>query len=199
MSAPAWPGAEKAWTFLAPMEGVTHPAFRALIARRPGVGVVCTEFVRIAATGIGERHLARQVVRADGAALSVQVMGNHLEHMAEATAIVAAAVLTSAARSMFTIDRRAGSPPGTPSTRAMREGSSRVRADPKGPSSSESSATFGYRSSRFAFKQRSTTWMSPFGNPGRNDASGAGSASSTRANVSPTFSPTKGETPERSS
>lgn len=91
MSAHAWPGAEKAWTFLAPMEGVTHPAFRALIARRPGVGVVCTEFVRIAATGLGERHLARQVVRADGAALSVQVMGNHLEHMAEATAIVAAA------------------------------------------------------------------------------------------------------------
>ena len=73
------------------MEGVTHPAFRALIARRPGVGVVCTEFVRISATGIGERHLARQVVRADGAALSVQVMGNHLEHMAEATGIVAAA------------------------------------------------------------------------------------------------------------
>jgi tRNA-dihydrouridine synthase B len=73
------------------MEGVTHPAFRALIARRPGVGVVCTEFVRISATGLGERHLARQVVRADGAALSVQVMGNHLEHMAEATAIVAAA------------------------------------------------------------------------------------------------------------
>lgn len=73
------------------MEGVTHPAFRALIARRPGVGVVCTEFVRIASTGIGERHLREQVVRAPGAALSVQVMGNHLEHMAEATAIVAAA------------------------------------------------------------------------------------------------------------
>jgi nifR3 family TIM-barrel protein len=71
------------------MEGVTHPAFRALIARRAGVGVVCTEFVRIAATGIGERHLRQQVVRAPGAALSVQVMGNHLEHMAEATAIVA--------------------------------------------------------------------------------------------------------------
>lgn len=86
-----WPGAEKAWTFLAPMEGVTHPAFRALIARRPGVGVVCTEFVRIASTGIGERHLRDQVVAAPGTALSVQVMGNHIEHMSEATAIVAAA------------------------------------------------------------------------------------------------------------
>jgi len=91
VAAVSWPGAEIAWTFLAPMEGVTHPAFRALIARRPGVGVVCTEFVRIASTGLGERHLREQVVRAPGAALSVQVMGNHLEHMAEATAIVAAA------------------------------------------------------------------------------------------------------------
>jgi tRNA-dihydrouridine synthase B len=91
LAAHPWPGADQAWTFLAPMEGVTHPAFRALIARRPGVGVVCTEFVRIAATGIGERHLRQQVIRAPGAALSVQVMGNHLEHMAEATAIVASA------------------------------------------------------------------------------------------------------------
>jgi tRNA-dihydrouridine synthase B len=91
VAAVPWPGAEIAWTFLAPMEGVTHPAFRALIARRAGVGVVCTEFVRIASTGIGERHLREQVVRAPGAKLSVQVMGNHLEHMAEATAVVASA------------------------------------------------------------------------------------------------------------
>lgn len=73
------------------MEGITHPAFRALIARRPGVGVVCTEFVRINASGIGSRHLEQQVVHAPGAALSVQVMGNHLEHMARATEIVSRA------------------------------------------------------------------------------------------------------------
>jgi nifR3 family TIM-barrel protein len=53
--------------------------------------VVCTEFVRINESGIGARFLERQVVRAPGAALSVQVMGNHLEHMAKATEIVAAA------------------------------------------------------------------------------------------------------------
>jgi tRNA-dihydrouridine synthase B len=88
---PSWPGAEKAWTFLAPMEGVTHPAFRALIAEHGGLGVVCTEFVRIAATGLGARYLRQQVVRAPGAALSVQVMGNHIEHMAAATEIVARA------------------------------------------------------------------------------------------------------------
>jgi tRNA-dihydrouridine synthase B len=86
-----WPGAERAWTFLAPMEGVTHPAFRELIARRAGIGVVCTEFVRIAATGLGPKYLREQVIRAPGAALSVQVMGNHLQHMAEATEIVASA------------------------------------------------------------------------------------------------------------
>lgn len=91
VAAHSWPGADRAWTFLAPMEGVTHPGFRGLIARRPGVGVVCTEFVRIASTGIGAQHLRQQVVRAPGAALSVQVMGNHLEHMAEAAGIVAAA------------------------------------------------------------------------------------------------------------
>ncbi|HKO95017.1 MAG TPA: tRNA-dihydrouridine synthase family protein, partial [Polyangiaceae bacterium] len=91
MSSLAWPGAEKSRTFLAPMEGITHPAFRALIARRPGVGVLCTEFVRIAATGLGAKYLRQQVVREPDTALSVQVMGNHLEHMAEATEIVSRA------------------------------------------------------------------------------------------------------------
>ena len=91
MFGPLWPGADKAWTFLAPMEGITHPAFRALIAARPGLGVVCTEFVRICSTGLGAKHLREQVIRAPGAALSVQVMGNHIEHMAEATEIVAGA------------------------------------------------------------------------------------------------------------
>lgn len=88
---PPWPCEGNAWTFLAPMEGVTHPAFRALIARRPGVGVVCTEFVRIAAVPVGDRYLRKQVVRAPGAALSVQVMGNDKRHLAEATGIVASA------------------------------------------------------------------------------------------------------------
>lgn len=87
----SWPGGERAFTFLAPMEGITHPAFRELVARRGGVGVVCTEFVRISSNGAGPRYLERQVVRAPGAALCVQVMGNHIEHMAAATAIVSRA------------------------------------------------------------------------------------------------------------
>jgi tRNA-dihydrouridine synthase B len=52
---------------------------------------VCTEFVRISGTGLGREMLQKQVVKAKGTALSVQVMGNHLEHMAEAADIVAAA------------------------------------------------------------------------------------------------------------
>lgn len=91
VDSPSWPCAGQAWTFLAPMEGITHPAFRAMIARRPGVGVVCTEFVRIAAVPAGDRYLRRQVVPCAGAALSVQVMGNHVEHLAEATRSVARA------------------------------------------------------------------------------------------------------------
>jgi nifR3 family TIM-barrel protein len=87
----AWPGCDRAFTFLAPLEGITHPAFRALVARRGGVGVVCTEFVRINSSGVGARYLQRQVVRTPDAALSVQVMGNHLEHMAKATEIVSRA------------------------------------------------------------------------------------------------------------
>lgn len=84
----AWPGSDRAFTFLAPLEGITHPAFRALTASRGGVGVVCTEFVRINNSGVGARHLERQVVRTPDAALSVQVMGNHIEHLAQATEIV---------------------------------------------------------------------------------------------------------------
>lgn len=59
------------------------------MAGRPGIGVLCTEFVRISAHGLGANFLRQQVVRSRDVALSVQVMGNHLEHMAEATETVA--------------------------------------------------------------------------------------------------------------
>ncbi len=73
------------------MEGVTHAGFRHLIAGRPGLGVVCTEFVRIAGVPLNPAHLRRQVVKSPGVALSVQVMGNDISNLAEATRIVAAA------------------------------------------------------------------------------------------------------------
>lgn len=76
-------------TMLAPMEGVSHPLFRELIAEQSGVGVVCTEFVRISRAPIAREALRREVVKIPGVPLSVQVMGNEADKMAEAAAIVA--------------------------------------------------------------------------------------------------------------
>lgn len=78
-------------TLLAPMEGVGHPTFRRLIAANGGVGVLCTEFVRISGEAVSVRHLQRQIDKVAGVPLSVQVMGTHAELMAEAAGIAAAA------------------------------------------------------------------------------------------------------------
>lgn len=78
-------------TMLAPMEGVTHPEFRAILATKGGIGMLCTEFVRIAGASVAHKHLRRQVVKAPGVPLSVQVMGTHVEHMAESAGAIAAA------------------------------------------------------------------------------------------------------------
>ena len=75
-------------TFLAPMEGAGHPTFRAMIAERGGVGVLCTEFVRIHRGDMAPARLSRVVVRAPGHPLSVQVMGNEAEKMAEAAGVI---------------------------------------------------------------------------------------------------------------
>lgn len=76
-------------TMLAPLEGVSHPTFRAMIAEQGGVGIVCTEFVRIGTNAISSDAIAAQVVKAPGVPLSVQVMGTHAENMADAAAVVA--------------------------------------------------------------------------------------------------------------
>jgi tRNA-dihydrouridine synthase B len=78
-------------TMLAPMEGVTHPELRAILAELGGIGVVSTEFVRIGRGPLSARHLASTVVKAPGTPLSVQVMGNDADKMAEAAAVVARA------------------------------------------------------------------------------------------------------------
>lgn len=76
---------------LAPMEGVSHPEFRRLVAERGGVGVVCTEFVRVSGEAVSAKHLRRQVRKVPGVPLSVQVMGSHVGLMAAAAALVAEA------------------------------------------------------------------------------------------------------------
>ncbi|MBX3246893.1 MAG: tRNA-dihydrouridine synthase family protein [Myxococcales bacterium] len=78
-------------TLLAPMEGVTGPTFRQLLAARGGVGLLCTEFIRISRAPLAPQALAREVVKVPGVPLSVQVMGNEAEKMAEAAAHIAAA------------------------------------------------------------------------------------------------------------
>lgn len=76
---------------LAPMEGVTNAAVREVLTGYGPVGLVCTEFVRISGGKISPRYLKRQVEKQAGVALSVQVMGNDPELMAEAGAVVAEA------------------------------------------------------------------------------------------------------------
>lgn len=75
-------------TVLAPMEGVTHPEFRAIIAEKGGVGLLCTEFVRVHGEKVSERHMRRQVEKVPGVPLSVQVMGKEVELMADAARFV---------------------------------------------------------------------------------------------------------------
>jgi tRNA-dihydrouridine synthase B len=73
------------------MEGVTSPPLRRLFSARGGIGVVCTEFVRVTSQPLSDKTLRRHVERPEHSALSVQVMGNDVEQMAEATALVARA------------------------------------------------------------------------------------------------------------
>lgn len=98
-------------TMFAPMEGVTHPILRELIASRGGVGVVCTEFVRVTSNPLGKSVLEKHVVRPSRGALSVQVMGNHIAQMAEATRMV-----TDAGAEVVDINL------GCPAPRAVRKG-----------------------------------------------------------------------------
>lgn len=88
LAAGRWPWSHP--TMLAPMEGVTHPGYRDLIASYGGVGVVCTEFVRITRAPVNRRMVEEEVVRTEHAALSVQVMGDDEANMALATAWVVA-------------------------------------------------------------------------------------------------------------
>ncbi|MEO0322340.1 MAG: tRNA-dihydrouridine synthase family protein [Myxococcota bacterium] len=78
-------------TVLAPMEGVTDPAFRALIAAKGGLGLLTTEFVRVSRAPLSPEVMRRAVVKVPGVPLSVQVMGNEAHKMAEAATHVAAA------------------------------------------------------------------------------------------------------------
>jgi nifR3 family TIM-barrel protein len=73
------------------MEGVTNAAVREVLASYGPLGLVCTEFVRIAGEKVSKSYLQRQVERLPHVPLSVQVMGNDPELMAQAGRVVAEA------------------------------------------------------------------------------------------------------------
>jgi nifR3 family TIM-barrel protein len=73
------------------MEGVSHAEFRALMSELGGLHLVCTEFVRVTQTPLGRSVVRRNVQKAPGVPLSVQVMGNDEQRMAEAASAVEAA------------------------------------------------------------------------------------------------------------
>ncbi len=95
----------------APMEGVTTPILRDEISKLGGVGVVCTEFIRISSEVIRPEHLRKQVVKSKHSALSVQLMGKGSDWMAGA-----AQVLDEAGADVVDINM------GCPTRRAVRGG-----------------------------------------------------------------------------
>lgn len=70
------------------MEGITQASIRSLYLDRGGLGLVCTEFVRISRAPLVPAQLEREVMRDPRAKLSVQVMGNEAEKMAEAARVL---------------------------------------------------------------------------------------------------------------
>jgi tRNA-dihydrouridine synthase B len=76
---------------LAPMEGVTNAAVREVLAGYGRLGLVYTEFVRVAGQAISPAYLRRQVEKVPGVPLAVQVMGNDADLLAQAGAVVARA------------------------------------------------------------------------------------------------------------
>jgi tRNA-dihydrouridine synthase B len=73
---------------LAPMEGVTHPLMRNQIAQHGGLDLLCTEFIRISSHKPSLRSLKKQIVKSADIPLSVQIMGNNAELMAESAKLV---------------------------------------------------------------------------------------------------------------
>lgn len=76
---------------LAPMEGVTHPTLRTILSEHGGIGIVCTEFVRISRGPLSLKNIRKEVVKSPGVPLCVQVMGTDVDKMADAAGAVAEA------------------------------------------------------------------------------------------------------------
>ena len=73
--------------FLAPMEGVTDPCFRRLVAKRGGVGGLCTEFIRISVASLPVKVMRRELGDwQEPCPIALQFMAAGTEHLAETIA-----------------------------------------------------------------------------------------------------------------
>ena len=70
-------------TMLAPMEGITNHPVRTAISALGGLGVVCTEFVRVSVAELKSREIRSVMRPTEGVPLSVQIMGNKPDLMAD--------------------------------------------------------------------------------------------------------------------
>lgn len=76
--------------FLAPMEGVTDPGFRRLVAERGGVGALCTEFIRISQAAIPPSVIERELGDwQEPCPIGVQFMAPGTDYLAESIAGIA--------------------------------------------------------------------------------------------------------------
>lgn len=75
-------------TVLAPMEGVTNFVIRNAMSELGGIGMLCTEFVRISSHAVKPRTVREAVQKTPGIPLSVQVMGNAADLMAESAELM---------------------------------------------------------------------------------------------------------------
>lgn len=70
--------------FLAPMEGVTDPCFRRLVAKRGGVGGLCTEFIRISVASLPSKVMRRELgTWQEPCPIALQFMAAGTEHLGE--------------------------------------------------------------------------------------------------------------------
>lgn len=68
---------------LAPMEGITNHPVRTAISALGGLGVVCTEFVRVSVAELKPKEIRSVMRPTEGVPLSVQIMGNKPDLMAD--------------------------------------------------------------------------------------------------------------------
>lgn len=78
-------------TLLAPMEGVTNIVIRDALNDLGGIGLLCTEFVRVSDHAVSRKTVNAAVRKSAGTPLSVQIMGNNSQLMADSAAKMALA------------------------------------------------------------------------------------------------------------